>query len=98
MFLLNKALAPIGLYATPLNANGINNGIMIALKITADKIALSGLCKFIIFKLCRLGIETINKAGTMAKYFATSLAILNVVSVPLVINNCFPISTISINF
>ena len=43
-------------------------------------------------------IDAMNNAGTMAKYFATSLAILKVVSVPLVINNCFPISTISINF
>lgn len=40
---LNKADAPIGLYATPFNANGINIGMIIALKITADKIALSGL-------------------------------------------------------
>ncbi|MCY1553326.1 hypothetical protein D9M68_897970 [compost metagenome] len=68
-----------------------------ALKITADIIALSGLCKPIIFRLCRAGIEAINSAGTMAKYLATSLAIEKVVSVPLVINNCFPISTISIS-
>ncbi len=38
-------LAPIGLYATPFNASGISSGIMIALKITAERIALSGLCK-----------------------------------------------------
>jgi len=40
---------------------------------------------------------TMNNAGTMAKYFATSFAIENVVSVPLVINNCLPTSTISIS-
>ena len=38
-----------------------------------------------------------NIAGIMAKYFATSLAMLNVVSAPRVISNCLPISTISIS-
>src|ERR1700684_3022839 len=38
-----------------------------------------------------------NIAGIMAKYFATSLAIENVVSAPRVISNCLPISTISIS-
>src|ERR1700748_1461168 len=33
----------------------------------------------------------------MAKYFATSLAIENVVSAPRVISNCLPISTTSIS-
>ena len=33
----------------------------------------------------------------IAKYLATSLAIENVVSVPRVISNCLPISTISIS-
>ena len=70
---------------------------MIALKITADKMALSALFKYIIFKACKPGMETINKAGTMAKYLATSLAMEKVVNVPLVINNCFPISTISMS-
>ena len=41
--------------------------------------ALSGLCKFIIFKLCKPGIDAINNAGTIAKYFATSFAIEKVV-------------------
>ena len=44
------------------------------------------------------GIVTMNRAGTIAKYLATSLAILKVVSVPRVISNCLPISTISISF
>src|SRR5580698_6557814 len=39
-----------------------------------------------------------NIAGIMAKYFATSLAIENVVNAPRVISNCLPISTISISF
>jgi hypothetical protein len=42
-FLLNSAFAPIGLYGTPFRASGINNGIMMALKMTAERIALSGL-------------------------------------------------------
>lgn len=79
-FLRSSALAPIGLYATPFSANGISNGIIIALNIIADKIALSGLYNCMIFRLCKEGIATINKAGIIAKYFATSFAILNVVS------------------
>ena len=43
-------------------------------------------------------IKKEQRAGIIAKYFATSLAMENVVRVPRVINNCFPISTISINF
>ena len=38
----SKALAPIGLYFTPRNANGMSNGMMMALKMTADRMALSG--------------------------------------------------------
>ena len=38
-----------------------------------------------------------NAAGMMAKYLATSLAMLNVVSAPRVISSCLPISTISIS-
>ena len=38
-----------------------------------------------------------NSTGIIAKYLATSLAIEKVVKLPLVINNCFPIRTISIN-
>ena len=68
-----------------------------ALNITADKIALSGLCNPIIFNAASSGMESMNNAGTMAKYLATSLAMEKVVSVPRVISNCLPISTISIS-
>ena len=51
-----------------------------------------------IFRACSEGIDAMNKAGTIAKYLATSLAMENVVSVPRVISNCLPISTISISF
>ena len=64
---------------------------------TAERMALSGLCNPIIFNAANSGMATINNAGTIAKYLATSLAMEKVVSVPRVINNCFPISTISIN-
>ncbi|MNX83369.1 hypothetical protein D3C86_1151300 [compost metagenome] len=49
------------------------------------------------FSPCKAGIAVMNRAGMMAKYLATSLAILKVVKVPRVISNCFPISTISIS-
>ena len=39
-----------------------------------------------------------NIAGRIAKYFATSFAIENVVSAPRVISSCLPTSTISISF
>src|ERR1035441_5176393 len=71
--------------------------MIMALKIIADKMALWALFKYIMFNACKAGIDVINKAGTIAKYLATSFAIENVVNVPRVINNCFPISTISIN-
>jgi hypothetical protein len=41
------------------------------------------------------GNVTMSIAGMMAKYFATSFAMLNVVSAPRVIKSCFPISMIS---
>ena len=44
------------------------------------------------------GNVAINIAGMMAKYFATSLAMLNVVNDPRVMSICFPISTMSMSF
>lgn len=44
-FLRSNALAPIGLYSTPLRANGIRIGMIIALNMMAERIALSGLCR-----------------------------------------------------
>ena len=62
----------MGLYATPLKANGINAGMIRALKITADKIALSGLCNFIIFIPCNAGMDAINNAGTIDTTFGVN--------------------------
>src|SRR5262245_61231294 len=71
--------------------------MMIALKITADRIALDGVASRITFSLSRIGYVVANAAGMIAKYFATSLARLNVVSEPRVISSCLPISTISMS-
>ena len=72
--------------------------MMRALKITADNIALSGVVSPITFRRFSTGYVVANAAGMMAKYFATSLAMLNVVSAPRVMRSCFPISTISMSF
>ena len=76
---------------------GINSGMMIALKITADKIADVAECRFMMSNGLSHGSVAANKAGMMAKYLARSLAIENVVSAPRVISNCLPISTTSIS-
>ncbi len=51
----------------------------IALKITADRIADCGLCSRMMFSRSRPGNSATNSAGMIAKYFAMSLAIENVV-------------------
>ncbi len=71
-----------------------------ALKITAERIAERGVWRSMTFSLSstlRLA-NPANIAGMMAKYFATSLAIENVVSDPRVIRSCLPISTMSMSF
>ena len=55
-FRLSNALELIGLYAIPFIANGISNGIIIALNINADKIAESGEVKFIMFSASICGM------------------------------------------
>ena len=56
--------------------------MMSALKITALKIALFGLCRCMTLSGAMAGNVAISIAGMMAKYFATSLAMLKVVSEP----------------
>ena len=68
-----------------------------ALKITAERIADCGVCRCIMLSAFSTGKVPANIAGIMAKYFATSLAIENVVSEPRVISNCLPISTTSMS-
>ena len=80
-----------------MSASGISARRIVALKIRALKMALCGDFRNMMFRgaICR-NVPT-NMAGKIAKYFATSLAILKVVSAPRVTSNCFPTSTISIS-
>ena len=55
---------------------------MIALKMTADRMADVGECRFITSNAFSHGKVPANSAGTMAKYLATSLAIEKVVECP----------------
>src|SRR5215469_18029317 len=81
-FLRSSASAPRGRYSTPLRATGMSAGIIKALNITADKIADVGECRCITSMPLSHGSVPANSAGTIAKYFATSLATENVVSEP----------------
>ena len=47
------------------------------------------------FSIVSTGNAPANIAGMIAKYFATSFAIENVVSAPRVMSSCLPISTMS---
>src|ERR1700733_1884514 len=84
-------------YLTPRKASGISAIMISALKITADRMADSGVFRCMMLSAFRTGKVPANMAGMMAKYFATSLAIENVVSAPRVISSCFPICTISMS-
>ena len=68
-----------------------------ALKISAERMALSELPKCITFKTFICGIAATNNAGKIAKYFDTSLAKEKVVNAPRVMSCCFPISTTASN-
>ena len=63
----------------------------------AENTALSALCRPMMLSAPSPGYSPMNRAGMIAKYLATSLAMLNVVRDPLVISSCFPIFTISIS-
>src|SRR5215468_9801762 len=69
-----------------------------ALKMTADKIALGGGARFMMLSALSTGYVVANAAGMIAKYFATSFAMLKVVSEPRVISICLPVSTTSMSF
>ena len=82
---------------TPRRASGIKAMITNALNITADRTADCGLWRLMMFSALSWGYVTAKRAGMMAKYFATSLAIENVVKEPRVIRSCLPISTTSMS-
>jgi len=78
----------------PFQSDRINAIMISALKMTAERIALSGVARRIMLKIPSAGYVVANAAGMIAKYLATSLAMLKVVNEPRVINNCFPTSTV----
>ena len=75
----------------PFSASGISAMMITALKITADRMADSGVASPMMFNTPSCGNARMNIAGMMAKYFATPFAIENVVSAPRVIRSCLPI-------
>src|SRR5699024_3522532 len=85
----------MGRYLTRFIAGGIRQGMMMALKINADRIALFGVLRCMMFKTPSWGIAAINMAGMIAKYFAISFAMEKVVREPRVMSSCLPISTTS---
>ena len=91
------AAALTGLYGRPFNARGTSTTMMSALKITADRIADSGVRSRMMLSTSSTGNVAANIAGMMAKYFATSFAMENVVNAPRVMSSCLPISTISMS-
>src|SRR3989442_547000 len=72
--------------------------MMSALKITADRIALWGVARCMMLSFSSAGYVVANAAGMIAKYLATSFAMLNVVKAPRVISICLPVSTTSRSF
>src|SRR6478736_1164278 len=74
--------APSGRNRTPLSARGIRRMMMMALKMTALRMALCGVARRITLSGAIWGKVPRSIAGIMAKYFATSLAMLKVVSAP----------------
>src|SRR5690348_13766077 len=97
MLFCSSLAAPIGLYFTPRNASGIRKTMINALKITAERMAVFGVARCMMLSAFNTGYVVANAAGMIAKYLATSLAMLKVVNAPRVISNCLPISTISIS-
>src|SRR5215468_3663691 len=71
--------AAAGRYVTPRNASGISAMMINALKITLARIADCGECSRMMLSARSTGNVATNIAGMIAKYFATSFAIENVV-------------------
>ncbi len=72
--------------------------MIIALKMIADRIAEAGECSCMMLSSPRPGKIPANIAGMIAKYFATSFAMENVVRAPRVMSSCLPIRTMSMSF
>src|SRR4030042_2138619 len=94
---LSTTAAPNGRYLIPRNARGINATMISALKITADKMADSGVANRMMLRALRgplfvpIAMYSVeNMAGMMAKYLGISLAMENGGSAPRVIKSCLP--------
>ena len=72
-------------------------GIIKALKMSAERTALRAVASPITLSADKPGSATMNIAGMMAKYLATSLATENVVKAPRVISICLPMPTRSMS-
>ena len=59
----NKVSAPTGRYVTPFKAMGISIGIMIALKITAERMAEVAECRRMTSKVLSQGSVAAKRAG-----------------------------------
>src|SRR5678816_4463403 len=79
--------AGAGRYLTPRSASGMSAMMMSALNTTLAKIADCGECSRMMLSALSAGYVAANIAGMIAKYFATSFAIENVVSDPRVMNS-----------
>ena len=75
VFAAARRLRRAGRYETPRKASGISAMMMSALKITAERIALCGVARCMMFNAFISGYVTTNIAGRIAKYLATSFAI-----------------------
>src|SRR6266516_3909274 len=96
-FLMNRAIVLVGLNRIPPIARGIRSGMMIALKMSAERTAVFSPSPRT-FRAFSSGRVVANITGTIAKYLATSLAMLNVVTAPRVMSSCFPSITTSMIF
>src|SRR2546425_5303669 len=93
-FLMNRDIVLVGLNRIPFMASGIKRGMMAALKMRAERTAVFSPSPRM-FRAFSSGRVDANITGTIAKYFATSLAMLNVVTAPRVMSSCFPSMTTS---
>src|SRR5213080_483336 len=96
-FLMNRDMVLVGLNPMPLMARWIRSGIIAALNIIADKTAVFSPSPRML-RAFSWGRVDANITGTIAKYLATSFAMLKVVTAPRVMSNCFPSMTTSMIF
>src|SRR5207249_5033264 len=96
-FLMKRDIVLVGLNRIPLIARGIRSGIIAALNIRADRTAVLSPSPRML-RVVSWGRVEANIAGTIAKYFATSFAMLKVVTAPRVMSSCFPSMTTSMIF